>query len=179
MKVVHSQGVPTIEWIVDPIHLDYTFYLPLFVDGLREKKEPYRLISILASFDLLQKGGGKIIEALPKAVVAMKSKLGLIEANLQTKDGDIIVLTIKFIKQLTEANRFTGPSLVPYYRVLLPSFNQYYKKSKNTADKFVYDQRQNLNLGDVISETLDSLENTGGPVQLGLINRMPSFTSKA
>ena len=77
LKVVHSHGVPTIEWIVDPIHLDYTFYLPLFVDGLREKKEPYRLISILASFDLLQKGGGKIIEALPKTVVSMKSNASL------------------------------------------------------------------------------------------------------
>lgn len=55
--------------------LDYSFYLPLFVDGFREKKEPYRLLSILCSFDMLESGGGKIIEALPKTVVAMKSEL--------------------------------------------------------------------------------------------------------
>lgn len=108
----------------------------------------------------------------------MKSKLHLMKANLQTKDEDILILTIKFIKQLTEANRFTGPSLVPYYRVLLPSFNQYYKKNKNTSDKFVYDQRQNLNMGEVIAETLDALDTTGGPVEFGLTPRMPSFTSK-
>ena len=77
------------------------------------------------------------------------------------------MLTIRFIKKLTEANRFTGPGLVPYYRVLLPTFNQYYKKNKNTLDKFVYDQRQNLNLGDIIAETLDALEITGGPVAVG------------
>jgi hypothetical protein len=81
-----------------------------------------------------------------------------------TKDPDILILTIKFIKQLTEANRFTGPSLVAYYRVILPTFNQYYKRNKNTSDKFVYDQRQNLNMGDVIAETLEALENTGGQV---------------
>lgn len=88
---------------------------------------------------------------------------------MQTKDPDILVLTIKFIKQLAEANRFTGPSLVAYYRVILPTFNQYYKKNKNTLDKFVYDQRQHLNLGEVIAETLESLENTGGPVSSDVI----------
>ena len=151
----------------------------MFVDGLREKKEPYRLVSILASFDLLQKGGGKIVEALPKTVISLKSSIVIMLANLQTRDGDILVLTIKFIKQLSEANRFTGPSLVPYYRVLLPSFNQYYKKNKNTLDKFVYDQRQNLNLGDVIAETLEALETTGGPVDIGFDLRTLSFTSRA
>lgn len=85
-----------------------------------------------------------------------------------TKDPDILVLTIKFLKQLTEANRFTGPSLVAYYRVILPTFNQYYKRNKNTADKFVYDQRQNLNIGEVIAETLEALETTGGEVGLFL-----------
>lgn len=179
IKMVHSDGVPTIEWIVDPIHLDYTFYLPLFVDGLREKREPYRLMSVLACFELLQKGGGKIIEALPKTIVSVKSKYYSNEANLITKDPDILILTIKFIKQLTEANRFTGPSLVAYYRVILPTFNQYYKRNKNTLDKFVYDQRQNLNMGDVISETLEALETTGGQVILCLIIRMRLFISKA
>lgn len=72
IKLVHGQGAPTIEWIVEPKHLDYSFYLPMFVEGLREKKDPYRLVSILGSFDLLQKGGGKIIEALPKTVLAIK-----------------------------------------------------------------------------------------------------------
>lgn len=167
LKIAHSSGVPTIEWIVDPIHLDYTFYLPLFVDGLREKKEPYRLLSVLACYDLVQKGGGKIIEALPKTIVSIKSKMTGDSANLQTKDTDILLLTIKFIKQLTEANRFTGPSLVPYYRVILPTFNQYYKRNKNTLDKFVYDQRQHQNLGENIAETVEALENTGGPVGAG------------
>ena len=86
-------------------------------------------------------------------------------AGLQTRDPDIISLVIKFIKSLTKANRFTGPALVPYYRQLLPTFNQYYKQTKNTADKFVYDQRKGLDLGDTINETLHALEETGGPVE--------------
>lgn len=87
-------------------------------------------------------------------------------AGLQTRDPDIIALVIKFIKNLTKANKFTGPALVPYYRQLLPTFNQYYKQTKNTADKFVYDQRKGLDLGDNINEALNALEETGGPVEL-------------
>lgn len=85
-------------------------------------------------------------------------------AAFMTRDADLLVMTTKFVKQLTEANRFTGPALVPYYRQILPYFNQYYKKNKNTADKFEYDQRYQFNLGDVIAETLEALERTGGPV---------------
>lgn len=83
-----------------------------------------------------------------------------------TRDEDLLVMTTKFVKQLTEANRFTGPALVPYYRQILPYFNQYYKKTQNTSDQFVYDQRYNFNLGDVIAETLEALETTGGDVRL-------------
>jgi hypothetical protein len=157
VQILHTEGVPLIKWLVNPRDLDYTFYLPLFVDGLREKKDPYRLLSMLACYDLLQNGGGKIVEALPKTVTSIKT-------GLNTRDGDIVVQLIKLIKQLTEANRFTGPALVPYYRQLLPIFNQCYKKNDNTLDKFVYSQRKDLNLGQVISDTLEALEKTGGQV---------------
>jgi Parkin co-regulated protein len=90
--------------------------------------------------------------------------LQMTSAAFMTRDEDLLVMTTKFVKQLTEANRFTGPALVPYYRQILPYFNQYYKKNKNTADKFEYDQRYQFNLGDVIAETLEALEKTGGPV---------------
>ena len=95
-----------------------------------------------------------------------------------TRDEDLLVMTTKFVKQLTEANKFTGPALVAYYRQLLPYFNQYYKKNKSTSDQFEYDQRYQFNLGDVIADTLEALERTGGPV-LSLHLRMRSFTSRA
>ena len=78
---------------------------------------------------------------------------------------------IKFIKNLSQANKFTGPALVPYYRQLLPTFNQYYKQTKNTADKFVYDQRKGLDIGELISETLSVLEQTGGKVKSCLLTK--------
>jgi hypothetical protein len=73
--MTHEKGALGIEWIVDPKHLDYSFYLPLFVEGLREKRDPYRMISVLACYDLVQKGGGKIVEAIPKTVQAVKGGL--------------------------------------------------------------------------------------------------------
>ena len=35
-----------MQWKVDIDKLDYHHYLPILVDGLREKEEPYRFLAI-------------------------------------------------------------------------------------------------------------------------------------
>lgn len=77
-----------------------------------------------------------------------------------------------------------GPALVPFYRQLLPMFNAfkvkncklYYFKNfsrtqinidsnlvlVNCGDEIDYAQKNNLNLGDLIDETLQVLELHGG-----------------
>jgi len=55
-----------------------------------------------------------------------------------------------------------GEALVPYYRQLLPIFNIYKNNNKNMGDKIEYNQRKKLNLGDLVQETLELLEQTGG-----------------
>lgn len=55
-----------------------------------------------------------------------------------------------------------GEALVPYYRQILPIFNIFRNCNKNIGDKIEYDQRKRLNLGDLIVETLELLEQTGG-----------------
>ena len=55
-----------------------------------------------------------------------------------------------------------GEALVPYYRQILPIFNIFRNSNANTGDKMEYSQRKRLNLGDLISETLELLEQTGG-----------------
>lgn len=100
--------------------------------------------------------------------------------NFLTKDGDILLATIKFIKQLSKANRFTGPCLVPYYRQILPTFNQYILKNKNTQGQFVYSQRLGKDIGETIAECLNTLEETGGDKALFHIKSMvPTYETNA
>ena len=51
---------------------------------------------------------------------------------------------------------------MPYYRQILPIFNLYKMKNKNTGDKIDYSQRKMVNLGELIQETLELFEMHGG-----------------
>jgi len=55
-----------------------------------------------------------------------------------------------------------GEALVPYYRQILPIFNIYKNKNINLGDVIDYSQRKKLTLGDLIQETLELFEQTGG-----------------
>jgi hypothetical protein len=55
-----------------------------------------------------------------------------------------------------------GEALVPYYRQILPIFNLFRNSNFSSGDKIEYSQRKRLNLGDLISETLELFEQTGG-----------------
>ncbi len=57
-----------------------------------------------------------------------------------------------------------GEALVPYYRQILPVFNLYRSKNANLGDKIEYNQRKKMNLGELIQETLELFEQTGGEV---------------
>ena len=57
-----------------------------------------------------------------------------------------------------------GEALVPYYRQILPIFNLYKNKNLTTGDKIDYSQRKKTNIGDLIQETLELFEQTGGEV---------------
>lgn len=90
--------------------------------------------------------------------------------------------TLKIIQQLVMASDMVGPALVPFYRQLLPMFNAFKVKNRkfnrisinkyftnilmaftvNCGDEIDYAQKNNLNLGDLIDETLQVLELHGG-----------------
>lgn len=81
---------------------------------------------------------------------------------LNTRDPDIIAVMLKVLQKLVLSGEMIGEALVPYYRQILPIFNIFRNSNKNIGDKIEYDQRKRLNLGDLISETLELLEQTGG-----------------
>lgn len=46
IAINHTGSGNKIMWKVGVEHLDYHHYLPIFFDGMREKTDPYRFLSI-------------------------------------------------------------------------------------------------------------------------------------
>ena len=71
---------------------------------------------------------------------------------------------------MVTSGEMIGEALVPYYRQILPIFNLYKNKNIITGDKIDYSQRKKINIGDLIQETLELFEQTGGEVIKILLN---------
>jgi len=156
LQIYHAgTGGGMISWKVDVEKLDYHHYLPLFFDGLREKEEPYRFLVVQGIYDLLAKGGSKILPVVPQLIIPIKTALG-------SRDEDTICTVLKVLQALVQSGDMIGEALVPYYRQILPVFNIYKQKNRNLGDAMDYSQRKRSNIGELISETLEMFEATGG-----------------
>ena len=168
-----------ILWKKPVTRLDYHHYLPLFFEGLRETEEPYRFIAEEGVYDLLHHGGAaKILPVIPQLILPMKDALN-------TRDVSVMVRVLKVLQTLVEAGPMIGEALVPYYRQLLPVLNIFKQKNGacarpapprvpanptcpgtfptvNLGNGIEYGQRRRENVGDLINETLEKLEMTGG-----------------
>ena len=151
----HSASGCKLKWKLKPGELDFHYYLPKFFDGIREKEEPYRFIAVQGSYELLDNGGTKILPVIPQLIIPIK-------VALNTRDPEIVAITLKLIQKLVLSAPMVGEAMVPYYRQILPVFNLFKNKNLNIGDKIDYSQRKKLALGDLIQETLDILEQTGG-----------------
>jgi hypothetical protein len=155
IKVDHQGSVTKIQWKISPEQLDYHHYLPIFFDGLREKIDPYRFLAIMGTYEMLEKGGPKILPVIPQLIIPIKTALN-------SRDPDIIQITLKVLQKLVTSGEMIGEAMVPYYRQILPIFNLYKGKNSNLGDKIDYGQRKKVNLGELIQETLELFEQTGG-----------------
>ena len=117
-----------IAWKVDIQQLDYHHYLPIFFEGIREKADPYRFLAVQGVFDMLEKGGAKVLPVIPQLIIPVKTALN-------TRDSEIIGITMKVLGALVQCSDTVGEALVPYYRQILPIFNLYKMKNKNLGDR--------------------------------------------
>ena len=83
-------------------------------------------------------------------------------AALNTRDVEIICVTLQVLQALVKCSDTIGEALVPYYRQILPIMNLFKTKNRNQGDKIDYAQRKMNNLGDLIIETLELFEIHGG-----------------
>lgn len=81
---------------------------------------------------------------------------------MNTRDREIIQVTLHILQSLVLASETIGEALVPYYRQILPVFNLYRDCNRNIGDAIEYQQRKATNLGDLITQTLELFETHGG-----------------
>lgn len=155
IQVFHGAVGGKIAWKVDVEKLDYHHYLPIFFDGLREKEDPYRFLAVQGAYDMMEKGGSKILPVVPQLIVPIKTALN-------TRNPELMATMMKVLQTLVLSGEMIGEALVPYYRQILPVFNIFRCKNENLGDQMDYSQRKRLNLGDLIGETLQIFEIHGG-----------------
>jgi hypothetical protein len=154
IQIFHGASAK-IAWKVDVEKLDYHHYLPIFFDGIREKEDPYRFLAVQGTYDMLEKGGSKILPVVPQLIIPIKTALN-------TRDPVIMCTVLKILQTLVLSGEMIGEALVPYYRQILPVFNIYKNQNLNIGDQMDYSQRKRMNMGDLIAETLEVLEVHGG-----------------
>lgn len=155
IQIFHGAAGGKISWKVDIEKLDFHHYLPIFFDGLREREDPYRFLAVQGVYDMLDKGGSKILPVVPQLIIPIKTALN-------SRCGEIVATVIKVLIALVLSGEMIGEALVPYYRQILPVFNIFKNKNKNIGDKIDYSQRKQLNLGELINEGLEIFEIHGG-----------------
>merc|ERR1719182_879389 len=155
IQIFHGAVGGKIAWKVDVEKLDYHHYLPIFFDGVREKEDPYRFLAVQGTYDMLERGGSKILPVVPQLIIPIKTALN-------TRDEETIATVLKVLQALVSSGEMIGEALVPYYRQILPIFNIFKGKNRNIGDAIDYAQRKRTNFGDLIQETLEMFEMNGG-----------------
>lgn len=172
LQVAFDGANRKVQWKVIFDKLDYHHYLPIFFDGIRELDEPYKFLARQGTYDLLAKGGSKILSVIPQLILPIKTALN-------TRDPEIVCEMLKVLQKLVVSGKMIGEALVPYYRQILPVFNLLKNKNINIGDKIDYSQQKRMNVGDLIDETLELFELHGGEDAFINIKYMiPTYESK-
>jgi hypothetical protein len=74
ISVEHKANGNKLHWKLERNKLDYHHYLPIFFEGLREQKDPYKFLARQGVADLLEEGKGKILQVVPQLIVPIKGK---------------------------------------------------------------------------------------------------------
>ncbi|DAZ97266.1 TPA: hypothetical protein N0F65_009317 [Lagenidium giganteum] len=157
IMIESKAGGKALRWTRDMRELDYTKYFPLFVEGMREHTYPFNFLARKGAFQLLQYGRQhpeKVIDCLHRVVPALRT-------TLEMRETKYIRDTLTILQELVKIDG-VGPMLVPYYRQLLPVLNLFKSKRRNLGDDMDYQQDKVKDLGEMIRETLELLERTGG-----------------
>ncbi|NXY41698.1 PACRG protein, partial [Ceuthmochares aereus] len=109
----HDTKGNKIAWKKQVEDLDYSYYLPLFFDGLCERTFPYEFFARQGIHDMLEHGGNRVSPVIPSLIIPIKNALSL-------RNRQVICITLKVLQHLVVT---VGEALEPYYRQILPVLN--------------------------------------------------------
>jgi len=162
IQIDHGGVANRLAWKVEIQKLDFHHYLPIFFDGLREVEPPYAFVAEQGVMDMLEAGAHKVLPVIPQLIIPIKTALN-------TRDRAVVVKVLKILQALVNCDvavsggaGLIGQALVPYYRQILPVLNIFINKNDNLGDAIDYGQRKRMNLGELITQTLEQLEMHGG-----------------
>ncbi len=155
--------------------LDYTVWLPLFFDGLRERADPYRFLACRGIEEMLEEADGtQVGPALPRLILPIRTALN-------TKEPETIYRILTALTLLTSvpgadpaSGMTVGQLLVPYYRHILPIFNLFKSRASlaSSADDY------SCSIGEAIDECMERLASTGGAGAAAEITRRVPLWSR-
>ena len=163
-----------LEWTTPIDKIDAAHYLPIFLDGIREKVYPFDFVAREGAFEILRNGNrDQILSSVDDVVIPIK-------AALDCHDPESMMLALQALQALTQISTAIAAALVPHYRQLFQSVNLFKSKRRNLGDQIDFAQFKNDGrcLGDKIEETLTILETTAGPEAFPFIKYMiPTYES--
>ncbi|XP_023243281.1 parkin coregulated gene protein homolog isoform X2 [Centruroides sculpturatus] len=160
----HERSGHSLQWKVNIKDLDYKIYLPIFFDGLSELEHPYDFFAVNGIIDMVNANGEKALEVLSFVIPPIKKAL-------KTRYPKVVINTMKAIQQLALCHDLMGVALIPYYHSILPPLNFFLEYNINIGDEIHYGQRKRNVIGDLVKETLEIFEKTGGPQAFSRIKR--------
>ncbi|KDD76308.1 Parkin co-regulated protein, partial [Helicosporidium sp. ATCC 50920] len=116
-KVDHDRAGRTgLRWTLDPATLDVSFFLPIFIDGLVEIEEPYRMLSDRGITALLEASPQDVAGAIPRLILPLK-------CSLRSRDPATLRRGLTTLCALAKCSPEAGAALVGYFHQLLPPLN--------------------------------------------------------
>ena len=147
---------PRVAWVTPIEEVNVVSNLPLFLDGVREKIEPFRFVACTGASELIACAlPADIVSCLPDCVVALRKAL-------VTQDRDSMAQAVILIKELTLKDSSVAKALVPFYRMLLTTLSKFKGFKRCTFDRMDFAKKDGRVIGELIEETLDALAATGG-----------------
>ncbi|KAA0157232.1 hypothetical protein FNF29_00584 [Cafeteria roenbergensis] len=171
IRVKHTGSGIRVDWTKPADKVDLHHFLPVFVSGLREVEEPYMSLAQFGTQDLLAVGGDRLLPVVPQLVQPLREALA-------TRDPGIVRRVMLVMQRLVTCGDLVGEALVPFYRQLLPVLSIFKSKHDDLGDAIDYGQRFRRSMGDLVQETLETLELHGGPdAFINLRYCVPSYES--
>lgn len=156
-----------LRWI-DPItgaevprhHVDARRWMPVLIEGLRDAHPAGAYIALRGAIELAGTASrnGSLPPLMPSLAPALKAALDL-------KELSCVCAALRLLTLILRSEPRCGKALRPHYKVLLPALSAYkvVGKQPDLGDEVEYSQHRQINVLDLVDETLEVMEKAGGP----------------